>query len=78
VPAPGALVRGGARVPAAGGGRARRAGAATVLNANFLARSGRARVGEGLAAAPLLWLELVVVGVGSGVGLLTYALGRRY
>ena len=54
-------------------------GAATVLNANFL---GAIRTSEGwgraLAAAPLLWLELVVVGVGSGVGLLTYALGRRY
>ena len=54
-------------------------GAATILNANFL---GAIRTSDGwgraLAAAPLLWLELVVVGVGSGVGLLTYALGRRY
>ena len=49
------------------------------LNHGFLAAI---RASEGtlraLAAVPLLWLELVVVGVGSGVGMLSYALGRRY
>jgi GT2 family glycosyltransferase len=34
--------------------------------------------GRALAAIPLLWLELVVVGAGTGVGLATYLLGRRY
>ena len=34
--------------------------------------------GRALAAIPLLWLELLVVGAGTGVGLTTYALGRRY
>ena len=29
-------------------------------------------------AVPLLWLELLVAGVGGGVGVLTYALGKRY
>jgi hypothetical protein len=49
------------------------------LNHGFLAAI---RASEGtlraLAVIPLLWLELVVVGVGSGVGMLSYALGRRY
>jgi len=53
--------------------------AAIALNANFL---GAIRTSEGwgraVAAAPLLGLELVVVGTGTGVGLLTYVLGRRY
>jgi glycosyltransferase involved in cell wall biosynthesis len=49
------------------------------LNAGFLdalARSqGRARA---LAAVPILWLELLVVGAGVTAGLLTFLLGRRY
>jgi len=54
--------------------------AATVaLNRGFIetihASDGR---GRALGAIPLLWLELVVVGVGSGVGLLGYVAGRRY
>jgi GT2 family glycosyltransferase len=51
----------------------------TALNAGFLAAI---RDTEGIlravAAIPLLWLELVVVGAGAAVGLLSYALGRRY
>jgi len=27
---------------------------------------------------PLLWLELFVVGVGTAVGMLSFAVGRRY
>ena len=34
--------------------------------------------GRALATIPLLWLELLVVGAGTGVGMLGYALGRRY
>jgi hypothetical protein len=54
--------------------------AATVaLNRGFIAAirasDGGARA---LGAIPLLWLELVVVGVGTGIGLVTYAAGRRY
>jgi len=49
------------------------------LNAGFL-RAIHASDGWGraLAAIPLLWLELLVVGAGTGVGLATYAVGRRY
>jgi glycosyltransferase involved in cell wall biosynthesis len=51
----------------------------TALNAGFLAAI---RDTEGairaVAVIPLLWLELVVVGAGAGVGMLSYALGRRY
>jgi hypothetical protein len=54
-------------------------GAAVVLNRGFIAAL-RATDGWGraLAAIPLLWLELLVVGAGTGVGLTTYLLGRRY
>jgi len=53
--------------------------AAIVLNASFLdAIRTSDGWGRAVAVAPLLWLELVVVGIGSGVGMLTYALGRRY
>jgi GT2 family glycosyltransferase len=31
-----------------------------------------------LAAIPLLWAELLVVGVGTGVGMLSYLVGKRY
>src|SRR5262249_40765997 len=34
--------------------------------------------GRALAAVPLLWLELLVVGVGTAVGLLSFPFGRRY
>jgi len=53
--------------------------AAAVLNRGFIAAirasDGGARA---IGAIPLLWLELVVVGVGTGIGLVTYAAGRRY
>src|SRR5262245_23581817 len=49
------------------------------LNAAFLAAIRRS---EGwlrtLAAVPVLWLELLVVGVGTAVGLLSFPFGRRY
>lgn len=49
------------------------------LNHGFMTAIGAS---EGWARAagaiPLLWLELVVVGAGTGVGMLGYALGRRY
>ncbi len=54
-------------------------GATLALNRGFL---GAIRTSEGagraLATIPLLWLELLVVGAGTGVGMLGYALGRRY
>jgi len=52
---------------------------AVALNRGFIAAL-RASDGWGraLAAIPLLWLELLVVGAGTGVGLATYLLGRRY
>ena len=31
-----------------------------------------------LAAIPVLWLELLVVGGGTAVGLVSYPFGRRY
>jgi hypothetical protein len=31
-----------------------------------------------LAAIPVLWLELLVVGAGTAVGLVSYPFGRRY
>lgn len=34
--------------------------------------------GRALAAVPLLWLEVLVVGVGTAVGLCSYPFGRRY
>jgi GT2 family glycosyltransferase len=34
--------------------------------------------GRALAAVPVLWLELLVVGAGTAVGLLTFPFGRRY
>jgi GT2 family glycosyltransferase len=54
-------------------------GATVLCNREFLSTI---RVSEGwgraAAAVPVLWLELVVVGAGTGVGLLSYAFGRRY
>jgi hypothetical protein len=49
------------------------------LNRGFLAAI-RASEGWGraLGTIPLLWLELLVVGVGTGIGMGTYVLGRRY
>jgi len=50
-----------------------------VCNREFL---GAIRASEGwrrtVASVPLLWLELLVVGAGTGIGILTYAVGRRY
>lgn len=50
-----------------------------VLNLEFL---GAIRASEGLpralAAVPLLWLELLVAGLGGAVGVLTYPFGKRY
>jgi GT2 family glycosyltransferase len=53
--------------------------ATVVCNREFL-RTIRASEGLGRAvgAVPVLWLELLVVGAGTGVGLLTYVIGRRY
>jgi GT2 family glycosyltransferase len=54
-------------------------GAVAMLNAGFLnAIRDSEGPGRALAAIPLLWLELLVVGAGTGVGLLSYVLGRRY
>jgi glycosyltransferase involved in cell wall biosynthesis len=50
-----------------------------VLNANFLGAIRRSDGwGRALASVPLLWLELFVVGVGTAVGMLSFAVGRRY
>jgi len=50
-----------------------------VLNASFLDAIRRSDGwGRALAAVPLLWLELLVVGVGTAVGLLSFPFGRRY
>ncbi len=49
------------------------------LNAPFLAAIRRNDGwGRALAAVPVLWLELLVVGVGTAVGLLSFPFGRRY
>ena len=52
---------------------------AVALNAEFL---GAIRASEGwwrtFCTVPVLMLELLVVGMGTGVGLLTYPLGQRY
>ncbi len=54
-------------------------GGTLVLNRDFLRAIGTSEgPGRALAAIPLLWLELLVVGVGTGVGMLSYAIGRRY
>jgi hypothetical protein len=49
------------------------------LNAEFL---NAIRTSDGLwrtaCSVPVLALELLVVGVGTGVGLLTYPLGKKY
>jgi glycosyltransferase involved in cell wall biosynthesis len=34
--------------------------------------------GRAVAAAPLLWLELLVAGIGGAVGVVSYVFGRRY
>lgn len=53
--------------------------AAVALNYEFL---GEIRRTEGLARAacalPLMWVELLTVGIGTAVGLVTYPLGQRY
>ena len=52
---------------------------AVVLNRGFLGAIADADGwGRAVMAVPLLWLELVVAGVGGGVGIVTYALGKRY
>jgi GT2 family glycosyltransferase len=49
------------------------------LNAGFLGAIRRSDGwGRTLAAVPVLWLELLVVGVGTVVGLLSFPFGRRY
>ena len=49
------------------------------LNAGFLDAIRRSDGwGRALAAVPVLWLELLVVGVGTAVGLLSFPFGRRY
>jgi len=53
--------------------------AAAAMNREFLAAI-RASEGWGraIASVPLLWLELLVVGAGTGIGILSYVVGRRY
>ena len=65
--------------PALGGAGLVALAGAIALNANFLAAI-RASDGWGraLAAVPVLWLELLVVGAGMALGLLTFPCGRRY
>lgn len=49
------------------------------LNNGFLRAIGASEGwGRAVAAIPVLWLELVVAGVGAGVGIVTYVLGSRY
>jgi GT2 family glycosyltransferase len=49
------------------------------LNAGFLDAIRRSHGwGRALASVPLLWLELLVVGVGTAVGMVSFAVGRRY
>jgi len=49
------------------------------LNASFLDAIRRSDGwGRALAAVPVLWLELLVVGAGTAVGLLSFPFGRRY
>jgi len=54
-------------------------GGTVVLNHGFV---GAIRESEGwgraLASIPLLWLELLVVGAGTGIGMISYVVGRRY
>jgi GT2 family glycosyltransferase len=54
--------------------------AATVaLNRSFVRAIGVSEGwGRAAGAIPLLWLELLVVGAGTAVGMATYPLGRRY
>jgi len=75
-----ALIAGAALGSAAAAGAGGFALAGTLaLNASFLAAIRTSEgTGRALAAVPLLWLELLVVGAGTGVGMLTYGLGRRY
>jgi GT2 family glycosyltransferase len=50
-----------------------------VLNVEFLnAIRMSDGVGRAIMAIPLLWLEVLVVGVGTAVGLFSYPFGRRY
>ena len=75
-----ALIAGAALGSAAAAGAGGFALAGTLaLNASFLAAIQTSEgTGRALAAVPLLWLELLVVGAGTGIGMLTYGLGRRY
>ncbi len=75
-----ALIAGAALGSAAAAGAGGFALAGTLaLNGSFLAAiRGSEGTGRALAAIPLLWLELLVVGAGTGIGMLTYGLGRRY
>jgi hypothetical protein len=53
--------------------------AAIVLNHGFVrAIAGSEGWGRALATIPVLWLELLVVGAGTGIGMISYLLGRRY
>jgi len=50
-----------------------------VLNLDFLAAIRASDgIGRAVAAVPLLWLELLVAGIGGVVGLLSYPFGARY
>jgi glycosyltransferase involved in cell wall biosynthesis len=67
----------GRPIPLAAG--AAMAGVVVLLNREFL-RTIRVHEGrqKALASLPLLWLELLVAGVGAGFGLVSYTLGNRY
>jgi hypothetical protein len=54
-------------------------GATVALNHAFLRAIAQSEGwGRALATIPLLWLELLVVGAGTGVGMISYLVGRRY
>ena len=54
-------------------------GTVTALNREFLGEIARTEgFAMALGAVPLLWLELLVAGLGAAVGVAGYVLGRRY
>lgn len=74
-----ALAAVGFRSPGAMGLAVAGAAAVAVLNREFLAEIARAEgTARTLGAFPILWIELLVAGIGAGVGLMSYPFGRRY
>ncbi len=69
----------GLGVPVLGVAGANALAGALALNRGFVSAVGSSDGwGRALGAVPVLWAELVGVGAGTGVGMLTYAFGRRY